>query len=832
MNDLAIFQIHGADDASGFGMDARFVSRFPCILTQPKGLSQQTEPYAFYVVREWQACSDWLGSARSSEAHTELIEMLAAAGDHMQERVANRVSERRITVHEARRAIFGDTDRAPIFGMLLHLAIETCTPAATERLRPLAAQLLLAYATLIYHDEGARIDLCHGDNETKPPVPSAVQACRLVRQMAVGQHVDLLHRLPADVDVFGEDYEKLKGSTGRATSRYKQGLDGICVTLGDARRHAKRRSKSEGGEALPRDPAPIHVPSSPVRRPKIVGGTEGLLASPLSSDEARDYRRLGLSGAEVRTVRETLRSTHMTGERPGASLSMRIRCQQGMLRDRARGNQRLPIRRGMLRHGELEHLVSELRPWMRAAQTKLDGAPAKAEAAAMLAMILATGASPDDLHELPIVRDEDSVPNGQSRALVYKPSGLFLWVRVPKPELDPRWYANVEDLLHPISEGLWLSLPAPLLRLLTSIRHSVGTTGARNLFASGLDEILGAATEVLRTINARYHCQLQITRLPGVLPQIIADRTGNWSYAWILCGDGDPNVHTPLVYQTTPASTLVAAYRGAIAQIFGFSGDEVKDSSGLPQDAHAVRFYGSALQPLKGVWVEFARELREMIPPCPPRRAGATEHVAHHNALVLYTVMLVLVGTGLRAVRDPVESSLDIDWDNGLLFVIDKEAHARGNERCIPLASLVLDQLRAYRRHLNGLADRMAHWDSKAAVMLRAADSGADPGIPFLVFLNTDLSMESVRPASLQPRLENVFPAPLNFGRHHIRTYLTRNGCSGEWIEAWMGHEAVGMEGFGPFSALSIADLRRIADDHIETMLHEHGWVVVEGVPA
>ena len=831
MNDPSIFEIHNADDESDTAIDPRFVSRFSCILTLPKDLSRQAIPYAYYVVREWQSCVAWLESAKCNNDQTEMIRMLAAASDKMWDRVGDLASARKITQKNARIAVHGDTDRVPIFAMLLHLAIDECGPRVTPRLRPLAAQILLAYATLIYHDEGARIDLCQGEKETKPPVPSAVAACRLVRQMASGRHADLVARLPVDVAVFADDYEKLRAGAEQSNPRYQKGLDAICVTLGDARSRAKRRSKAEGRKTRSSDPDRTHKLPHPTHKSTIVGGTEALQVSPLSSSAARDYERQGLSAAEVRAERETLRSTHTKGERPGASLSMRIRCQQGMLRDRARGNQRLPIRREMIRRGELDHLVSALRPWMRAAQAPEALDPAvKAEAVAMLAMILATGASPDEVHALPIVRDENSVPKGQSRAILYDVGSFFLWVRVPKPDLNPHAYALVPDLLRPTSEGLWLPLPAEISSLLTFTRQSAGTTGTRTLLVSDLHDLEEAATQVLHSINRRHHCQLQLTRLPGVLPQVIADRAGNWSYAWILCGEGDPNVHTPLVYQTTPASTLVAAYRRDVAAIFGFSRVATEDASRVTEHAPAVRLYGSALQPIEGVWVELARELREIIPPCPPRRAGITEHVAHHNALVVYTVMLVLVGTGLRAVRDPVESPLDIDWNNALLFVVDKESHARGNERYIPLASQVLEQLRAYRRHLNGLADRMAHRNPKAALLLRAASSGKDPKIPFLLFLNSDLSLQSVRPATLQPRLENVFPAPLNFGRHHIRTYLTRNGCCGEWIEAWMGHEPVGMEAFGPFSALSIADLRRIADEHIEPMLYEHGWVVVEGV--
>ncbi len=80
--------------------------------------------------------------------------------------------------------------------------------------------------------------------------------------------------------------------------------------------------------------------------------------------------------------------------------------------------------------------------------------------------------------------------------------------------------------------------------------------------------------------------------------------------------------------------------------------------------------------------------------------------------------------------------------------------------------------------------------------------------------------------------MTDLFPVPVNLGRHHIRTHLTEMGCPGEWIDAILGHEPIGMEAYGPYSALSIHDMRGAAADWIEPMLQKHGWTKVEGVPA
>ncbi|WP_244270846.1 site-specific integrase [Thioalkalivibrio sp. ALJ1] len=719
--------------------------------------------------------------------------------------------------------------------MLLHLA--AATPDLRETLRPLASQLMLAYATLIYHDEGDRIDLCKSTKQgSRHPIPSAVSAARLVRQMADGKHKELLARLPRKKIIFADVYTGLEEHIPDAVNHLLSALRDVEVTIRDARNMRRRRNKSSAQRPPPNKGA---RPSAPEpgesgqgnrddrrRRSELVGGTRLLSISPLTDDEAQDYKCAGLAADEVRAKRATVQSDSLRGEPRGGSLSMRTRCQQGMVKDRARANQGLPIHRGIPRDDEIRSLVAALERWSQAfANTSKT---VEAEAVGLLGLMLATGGTMEDLHRLPVVKDESAIPNDQCRAILNQ-DGVHLWVRVPAPEMDPALYSAISELLQPIATGLLLTLPGPILTLLQRARSAAGTLHTSSMFVSDLNELKQAATAQLKKINDQHYSQLRLARIPAVLPQVIADQCGIWSYAWILSGNGDPHAHTPLVYQTTSKSRLVSAYRDAIDHIFGTSGDDEADSASATLDEC---YYGSALRPLPGVWEGIARELREGIPEVPSARAGTEEHVTHHNAYTLYTSMLALIGTGLRAIRDPIESVLDIDWDNGLLFAVDKEARANGNERLIPLAPTVLEQLKAYRRHLLALASRWDHRQPEPAAELRAAAFGNDESIPFLVFLSKDMSVEPVRPGTLSPRLSNLFPAPVNFGRHHIRTHLTETGCPGEWIDALLGHEPIGMEGYGPYSALSIHDMRGAAADWIEPMLQRHGWIPVEGVPA
>ncbi len=763
-----------ADSANVFSVhqdgrcNDRLVARFGCILRQPQFGSNLHA----HVAQEWSACTEWLTACTCDVDQAEMITMLHAAGEQMRTMMPHASPRPPITVKDARRAIYGETDQVPVYGMLVHLA--AAAPDVREALRPLASQLMLAYATLIYHDEGRRIELCMDSEESgKHPIPSAVSASRFMRQLAEGKHEELLAHLPHEQAIFGDAYVEIEACLPTTQARYVSPIRDVGVTIRDARQMRPRRNKrgatrtpsadaSQSPESGRSDASPgreggeAHRNDNRSRQRKSVGGTRTLSVSPLTADQARDHQRAGLAANEVRTKRATVQSDSLRGEPRGGSLSMRTRCQQGMLKDRARANQGLPIHRGIPRGDEIRFLVEALDRWSQGLEDTSEAVDA--EAVGLLGLMLATGGTVEELHDLPVVREESAIPDDQCRAILTR-GGIHLWVRVPAPEMDPVLYSEVSDLLQPTQTGLLLTLPNPILTLLRSVRKIAGTLKTSSMFASDAEDLKEAATKRLRKNNERHYSQLRLARIPSVLPQVIADQCGNWSYAWILSGDGDPHAHTPLVYQTTPKSRLVSAYRDAIHHIFGTSGED-DEADPAPATPHEC-YYGSALRPLPGVWEGIARELREGIPETPSARAGTEEHVTHHNAYTLYTSMLALIGTGLRAIRDPIESVLDIDWDNGLLFVVDKEARANGNERLIPLAPTVLEQLKAYRRHLLALASRWDHRQPEPTAELRAAAFGNDESIPFLLFLSQNMSAEPVRPGTLSTRMRRQLLWPL-----------------------------------------------------------------------
>jgi hypothetical protein len=73
--------------------------------------------------------------------------------------------------------------------------------------------------------------------------------------------------------------------------------------------------------------------------------------------------------------------------------------------------------------------------------------------------------------------------------------------------------------------------------------------------------------------------------------------------------------------------------------------------------------------------------------------------------------------------------------------------------------------------------------------------------------------------------LRDVFPLPLNWPRHILRSALVARKAVSQVIDAAFGHGHLGEDGFGPGSGLSIDDLRTLSRQ-IEELLQS--WSVIE----
>ena len=71
-------------------------------------------------------------------------------------------------------------------------------------------------------------------------------------------------------------------------------------------------------------------------------------------------------------------------------------------------------------------------------------------------------------------------------------------------------------------------------------------------------------------------------------------------------------------------------------------------------------------------------------------------------------------------------------------------------------------------------------------------------------------------------------PYPMNWYRHHDRSYLMKARITPQLIDCWMGHEDLGAEGLGAFSGLSLKDYQHIATE-LENLFKQHQIGAIAG---
>lgn len=173
----------------------------------------------------------------------------------------------------------------------------------------------------------------------------------------------------------------------------------------------------------------------------------------------------------------------------------------------------------------------------------------------------------------------------------------------------------------------------------------------------------------------------------------------------------------------------------------------------------------------------------------------------------------------------------------GTLWISDKESRQGIAARILYLPSQAIEQVKCYLNYLEVLHQRYRFEDTVLAKRIEQALNGTgslffgryanaqDYQTTYTTPQNSDLRRQfAIRPAheysteiiELTPKYiseqtDRILPLPNNWNRHYMRNKLIEYGVQPTIVDAWMGHEPIGAEGFGRFSNLATADLKNVA---------------------
>lgn len=248
----------------------------------------------------------------------------------------------------------------------------------------------------------------------------------------------------------------------------------------------------------------------------------------------------------------------------------------------------------------------------------------------------------------------------------------------------------------------------------------------------------------------------------------------------------------------------------------------------------SLELTGSRLTPHDTYLKQFVRSLQTACIQAADR--AKPDLAAAHREMVLYTLQMLFACTGHRAVSDPFWSLDHFDLENGQVQIDDKSVAAQQGSRLAWLPDRACRQVQLYLQHLRSLSRFVRKQDPALADQIWAVtEAGFPRPMPLFFFLLTDgdtLRWTRILPGELATILEPLWALPSNSNRHVLSTWLHRERCSSELVDAQMGHIEAGCAPFGAFSPLAPDQVGLVLRPLLQRFLEAYGWVEVAGLRA
>lgn len=191
----------------------------------------------------------------------------------------------------------------------------------------------------------------------------------------------------------------------------------------------------------------------------------------------------------------------------------------------------------------------------------------------------------------------------------------------------------------------------------------------------------------------------------------------------------------------------------------------------------------------------------------------------HHRRLLLHTLVVQGLSTGLRAVRSPSallmaleqadrvreKAGLPESDDSVYAGLADKETYYNQRARLVLLRPLLIRQLRVWQQHQLQVIRRLdcvREWQASSN-RIRAMfqlDANDKPGEVTVAWVEKELA-------------DLGFPWPANFARSFLRTQLLARGCPAADLDALLGHRDTGGGAIAMHSTFDYpVSMRRLGD--------------------
>lgn len=424
-------------------------------------------------------------------------------------------------------------------------------------------------------------------------------------------------------------------------------------------------------------------------------------------------------------------------------------------------------------------------------------------AAAIVCLSLLSGRTLEQAQEFRVVATVEELPSVIVQPFLVTTSRILV---LPVPPLRNAFTPNESEvrLYRSTRDHLWVRLPE--LPISDVVLQAVERIGRQVPFRRTCWK--DDAARFCNEVNKRMGSRTTVARVAQFLARQVYVMTHDWADAALISGM-DTDADARLYYYAPALDDLQKCYNGvwagAIKALGVAHSKDVQDDK--PELITGAAYVGSRACPTDAVVKSMVQGLGQQCSAAlTGRRDGPRAHTAH-NAIALYTCMLVMWHTGVRAVDEPIDLAL-YDPDSGYLGISDKDNDAYYASRVACLPKLARLQIGKYFDHLDTLSDslevgpqwkrRLFFFDSK------------DVPVP--------LTLQRIASALVD------YPFRLNAQRHYLRTRLRELEVPAQSVDALLGHGAPGQESYSHHSCLSAQQMGSDTAGALDQLSREAGW--------
>jgi integrase len=444
-------------------------------------------------------------------------------------------------------------------------------------------------------------------------------------------------------------------------------------------------------------------------------------------------------------------------------------------------------------------------------------------------IVLLTGWHPSLLPDVVVVRKTANLLTAWGSLLLDLEEGVFIH---PGPYLPGafRPSSHQAGFLAPHAVRIRLSLPDFLVRTLSEKLGALDSATLGDLLrrdGDGCQRDLEEFCSLARTRSK--NARAFPARLRAAVFDWWVGKTNDDSLAALVSGSTEFAPAPPLFYFSVADDDLERLHLQRLADLgwtpaasaispLGIVGSYLRPTSTA---------IGALVNRLQNDIVQAARQFEA-------RPANDTV-AALHNAIVVYTLILAIFGTGHRRATSYCFSTSTLSLDDFLAVIADKVINAGNASRPVGLPDLCQHQIREYFSHLPYLAAYVARTNPVLGAQIQELCNAnrQHPQMPLFFLLNPELTeWREIGVDVLENLIGEVWPFPLNAPRDILASELRPMGLNAEANHYRAGHIGLGQDPWGQWSALVPKETLKNSSMFANRLLEGHGWRVMSGMNA